>query len=779
MLKRLLVETSLNHPRWVVAITLVITVALGLQIPRIHIDTDPENMLPADEAVRVHHDEIKELFGLHDLLVVGVYDEDGVFEPEALGRVARLTETIVDLDGVIADDILAPSEVDDVFSADGVLTVDTLMEDPPDDAAGGAAILARIHDNPVFRGKLASDDGKVLAIFVPLETKDAAHEVGAAIQAAIDELGGDEEWHLAGVPIAEDTFGTEMFVQMAISAPLAFVILYLLMLVFFRKPLVVTPPMVMAMVVVTWTMGLLIGSGFTVHIMSSMIPIFLIPVAVLDAIHMLTEFHDRHPRTGDIRRTIRETMDELFTPMLYTSLTSAVGFGSLVLTPIPPVQVFGAFVAIGILTAWLLSMTFLVAWTVLLPEKKLVDFGHTADTSSALAGFLHRVRDLAIGRPRPLLVLGVLAFAVSVVGLTRIVVNDNPVNWFRSGHPIRVADRVMNEHLGGTYMAYLVLESEEPDRFKDPAAMRYLEALQEHLTTHENVGTTTSIADIVKKVRFELTQDPAQGNVPDNREAIAQSLFLYEISGGDPDDLWKLITPEADRVNMWVQMHAGENQQVSSVLAMADAYVAEHPLPEGVALAWAGLPYINVVWQQKMVAGMGLSLAGSAVVVFLMMTLLFRSIPLGILSMIPLTATIALVYGAIGFAGKPYDMPIAVLSALALGLSIDFAIHFLEHLRAAYRKAGDIQVALHHVFESPARAITRNVAVIAIGFVPMFFASLMPYVTVGAFFFAIMVVSGMSTLLTLPAIAAIANPRKLFGAPDPAAASERTTTAAG
>jgi hypothetical protein len=180
-----------------------------------------------------------------------------------------------------------------------------------------------------------------------------------------------------------------------------------------------------------------------------------------------------------------------------------------------------------------------------------------------------------------------------------------------------------------------------------------------------------------------------------------------------------------------------------------------------------------------MVKGMGLSLAGSAVVVLVMMVILFRSIPLGILSMVPLTATITLVYGSIGFVGKPYDMPIAVLSALALGLSVDFAIHFLEHLRAAYRRTGDIHAAIHHVFESPARAITRNVVVIAIGFVPMFFASLMPYVTVGAFFFAIMLISGITTLLTLPAIAALANPRTLFGAPHPASSPQTAGSAAG
>ena len=117
-----------------------------------------------------------------------------------------------------------------------------------------------------------------------------------------------------------------------------------------------------------------------------------------------------------------------------------------------------------------------------------------------------------------------------------------------------------------------------------------------------------------------------------------------------------------------------------------------------------------------------------------------------------MSATIALVYGAIGFVGKPYDMPIAVLSSLTLGLSIDFAIHFLQRARELYEETGDVGRTLDLVFEAPARAIARNIVVIAIGFVPMFFAGLMPYVTVGAFFCAIMLVSGLTTLVAFPAV---------------------------
>jgi predicted RND superfamily exporter protein len=103
-------------------------------------------------------------------------------------------------------------------------------------------------------------------------------------------------------------------------------------------------------------------------------------------------------------------------------------------------------------------------------------------------------------------------------------------------------------------------------------------------------------------------------------------------------------------------------------------------------------------------------------------------------------------------------MPIAVLSSLTLGLSVDFAIHFIERTNALLRKAGSFADAATMVFEEPARAIARNAIVIAIGFTPLFFAPLVPYITVGAFMAAIMALSGVTTLILLPAIMSWAGP---------------------
>jgi hypothetical protein len=128
------------------------------------------------------------------------------------------------------------------------------------------------------------------------------------------------------------------------------------------------------------------------------------------------------------------------------------------------------------------------------------------------------------------------------------------------------------------------------------------------------------------------------------------------------------------------------------------------------------------------------------------------------MAMIPMTVTIAFIYGLIGLMGKDYDMPVAVLSSLTLGLAVDFAIHFLQRSREAYQRVGSWEAALAEMFSEPARAITRNVVVIAVGFTPLLLAPLVPYQTVGFFLAAIMAVSGLATMFMLPAAIRLLEP---------------------
>ncbi|MFT5812998.1 MAG: putative RND superfamily exporter protein [Psychroserpens sp.] len=844
-----LLNFAIDKPKVIYSLILLITLLSVAMLPKIAIDTDPENMLSQDAPARVFHNQIKKDFLMRDMIVVGLVSNNSIFTPETLDIVEQLTNDILQLDGVIAEDLLSLNVVDNISqltNEQGVnqgILFEYLMKQAPTSPKASQKIQQAVKRLPMLNNTLVSGDDKAVAIYVPIIAKDQSYIIAEQIRALAANITAIEQdklaLHITGLPVAEDQFGYEMFVQMGVAAPLAGLAIFLLLWFFFRNIALIIAPIVVAMATVLIIMGSLIGLGFTVHIMSSMIAIFLMPIAVVDSVHILSEFADRFKAGDDASKTIKKVMGHLYKPMLFTSITSAVGFYSLMLTPIPPVKVFGAFIGSGILLAFVLTITYIPAYIARMRPETLAKLQRAValmEQKGRLANSLEKLGAFSVKRTKLISITFIALFAVSLVGVNRIIINDNPVNWFKTDHEIRIADKALNQHFAGTYNAWLVFsnnnlqqqkaldsfskilntaydgetkialvetynqwlkinsieksnfftqdllihlddfrfsanELEQPwleqlykvseqannaqKIFTDPEMLNWLAKLQTAIVNKGDVGKVNSLTDIISTVNRELNSgDDKDFAIPHTSNGVAQTLLQFQ-SSHRPQDLWHFVSPDYQRTLLWLQMTSGDNQHMANVVSWVDNYINENPPPIDVQHQWAGKSYLNVVWQNAMVSGMIDSLLSSFVIVFIMMTLLFRSIKYGILAMLPLTFTITMIYGLVGWFGKAYDMPIAVLSALTLGLSIDFAIHFIQRVRELAVEHQSLSKALKAMFQEPSRAITRNAIVIAIGFTPLLLSPLMPYITVGFFLASIMILSALVTLVLLPTILTI------------------------
>ncbi|NDV23361.1 RND family transporter [Desulfovibrio sp. JC022] len=863
-IKQMLISFATKRSWMTIAMLLLLAVFCGSFFPKVVIDTDPEHMLPPDEPSRVFHNQAKEKFALSEIVVLGILNEQnphGVFNPDTLKRVHELAEFARTLrwenpddpskmDGVIEVDMIAPSMVEHISQdGPGAISFDWLMSRAPSTQSQADIVKEKVFSNPMLVGQMASEDGKAICIYLPLTDKYQSYRVYTALQEKIKELGGDDEYHITGLPVAQDAIGIEMFTEMSLASPLAMGTIFLLLYFFFRKLSLTFLPMIIATLSVVMTMGTMIGCGFEVHIMSSMIPVFLMSIAVVDSIHILSEFFDLYTPEKGRKQTIVEVLNILFMPMLYTSLTSAAGFISLALTPIPPVQIFGVFVGLGIMVAWLLTIMFVPAYILVLPARIFSNFGlskHGSGKTTLLSRILEKTGGISYRYAKPLLGLFLILLVVSAWGISKIQINDNPVKWFAPSHPIRLADTALNRHFAGTYPAYLILESEEneinfsasdkrrltekfvnftdtltpefPDArekgvifmaelmeksdpaadsfldraaafagrkaekstgddfylydefssffslekellkpFKQPAMLSYLAGLQKEIEKAGLVGKSTAPADLVSKIHQELTDgEDASYRVPEKMQTVGECYMQFQQSHR-PHDLWHYVTPDYNGACVVFQLTSGDNMVMEAVETFVSDYFKSNPPPCDITHNWAGLTYINVAWQSQMVEGMLRSFIGSFAIVLLMAVFLFRSFKWGVLCMVPLTITIAFIYGFIGLIGKDYDMPVAVLGVLTLGMSVDFAIHFVERSRKIYSKTGSWKKTLPRMYGAPARAISRNVLVIAIGFLPMLISALIPYRTTSLLLSSIMMISGILTLVAMPAIITVAS----------------------
>jgi hypothetical protein len=759
-----LVEFSVNHPKLVVALVMVLTLLSLLPFRKITIDTNPKHMLPETSDVRVWNDEVDRTFGLYeDTIVLGIANDQGILNPETLGKVQRITEEILDIEGVAARDVNSFTTITNVTAEGGTLKVGPLMQEVPATEAERQALEKNLFGNPLFVDRIISQDGKTTAIYVPLEKGANGKVIADRIREIVTKEGGPEEYYVAGDPVARDTFGSEMFKLMAIFAPIAGIVMLAVRYLMFRDLFLSITLMMDAVISIVWSMGLLIAFGFPIHIMSSMAPVFLMAIAT-DSIHIFNEFYFHYKEKRDKKSAIIGTMRAVGRPVRYTALATAAGFGVLLFMHIIPVKVFGGLVAFGTVALRVLSFSFIPAMFMFVKEEKIEAASRGEDTEAGWTSrFLRSLGRFGAARPVATVVTGLVVVAVAVAGVSRIVVNNNMVGWFKEKSEVRMADTVMNAALGGTSLGYVVALSQDEEYMKTPEAMRYIDDLGRHLEDLSTVGKVSSVADYVKRINLVLhDDDPAYDTIPDDRETIGQYLFLFSMSA-KPADLDNVIDYSFTQANMWVQLKTWDARAMEEVIREVEAYTREHPTP--MQFKPAGTAYFNLVWNHEVLSDMLRGFILALVAVFIILVLNFRSVKWALVSYVPLLFTILVIYGVVGFMGKDFDMPISVLSCLSLGMAVDFAIHFIGRFKqriegqektGAGGIAGEwrerIEEALLWTAARPGKGILRNAVLFASAFSVMLFASLTPYITVGAFITSMMLLSALMTIVYVPAL---------------------------
>ena len=759
MLNRM-VQFAVARPKTVIGAAVIITILFGSQLPKLTTDTDPKHMLPITSPVRQYNDQVEREFELHpDVLALGVVNEHGIVNKQTLGRIADLTAQIQRIPGVIARDVTSFTTIDDVTAQGGELAVRPLLERVPQSEEEFTSLRKKLFENPVFLNRIISPDGKATAIYIPIEPTANGKEIADRIRKLLPVRSNGDQFYLAGDPVARDTFGAEMFRQMGLFSPIAGMVMAIALWFMFRSVLLIAANMAAAMISIIWSMGLLIWLGYPVHIMSSMSPVFLMAIAT-DTVHIFNEFFFRYREVGKKKQAVTDAMAAVGTPVLYSDLTTAVGFASLAITSIIPVRIFGLAVAFGTLVILLMSFTLVPAILTLLSEEKLDKAIGVAGKKAIGAGapiaaktsFLARLGEGCVRRGKIIAALGCVLLVISAAGIYQIRINNNMVHWFKSNSAVRSADQAMNQRLGGTSTAYLVVQSPNENAMKDPVMLREIEGLQGALEKAPLVGKTFSVVDYVKRINQVLhNDDPSFYRIPDSVEIVGQYLFLFGMSA-KPSDLNNVVDYPFQKANIILQLKSWDAGVMNDVLAKTATYIAAHPLPAGATIKPAGIAYFNLVWNQEVLWGMLSSFFAGVALVLILLFAQTRSLLWGVLSFLPLLFTIAIIYGVVGLTGKDFDMPVAVLSTLSLGMAIDFAIHFVARFRKRYGESADLQDALIWTVARPGKGIFLNAVLFALGFSVMVFADLTPYITVGVFMASIMLLSSVTSVIYLPGL---------------------------
>jgi hypothetical protein len=573
------------------------------------------------------------------------------------------------------------------------------------------------------------------AIIADLNSGSTDNNVLQKIETLISEIPGEEIIHIGGMPAIRARINEEVRKDMSLLLPGGLFVMLIMLYIFFKQLRGVLLPFIVVMMSIIIGMGLIPLLGWKLSMISILLPIILTAVANDYGIHLIARYQELN--TADTTQSGKQIagriFKDLYKPILITAVTTIVGILALLSHVIVPAKQLGVLAAISIGAALILSLLFIPAVLSLLRKSKPVNSG--TGKSQLLDRILLATAGMVNQYPRRILYGSLIIVAVMIFGLMKVEVDANIENFFAEDHPVKKSSELINQNFGGSQMLSILVEGD----IKDPAVLKRMDHYESEIENLPGVGDAYSITTPIKEMNKAILGDnTGVESIPDSREAVAQLLELYFMSG-DPDDFEKLVDFDFEKARIMVRLN-----EASSTNVMKIVQEIEHmTLDDASIKIIGGDGLITAELSNTVVDGQVYSLILALVAVLLLMMIIFKSLSAGLIAAIPLAGSILVLFGLMGLLNIPLDIATALLSSVMIGVGVDYTIHFIWRYREEIHKGISREDAVRITLTTTGRGITFNALSVIIGFSVLLLSAFAPI----KFFGFLIVISIFACLL--------------------------------
>jgi len=749
----------LTHPKLILLLLLAITAVAANQARYIHIETDVDAMLPKHSDAYLNKQVLEERFGSTDMVIIGILNEkEGIYNQQNLALVEELTNWLGEqplFRTLALNDLLSLATIKDIRGTEFGMDVEPFMDAVPETREQIEHLKMRMHAFGIYEDVIVSADGKG-TIFAVRPLPDSRHkyaDIYNLIQNKVKELeakNSNNQFFVSGRPVIEGVFGVYMPEEMKRMQPIIMMLLVLLLYISFRTPRGVFLPLVAVLMAEIWTVGTMAALGISIYTITTMLPILIMAIGIADAVHFLSRERllAHYQAYEHEKERLIEVMHELWKPMLMTSITTGVGFLSMLASELPPIREFGLFAAVGIVYALLITMLLFPAALIVLPEKKADN-----NRKPLFSGYVEWSSQFVLHYPKRIMAFFAILVVVSAVGITKLQVDASMIEQFKPDDPLRSADQVLNQHFSGTTSLDIMIDTGRENGLLEPEFLQNLVHLQHEIEKDPVVGDTSSIAEFLMLMNQALhADDPAWKRVPDSSDLAAQYLLLYSFSGA-PDDFETFMTGDYRQAHVRINMKSDGTEAVSKLLgSLQDKTDIWFPKEQGFKVAWAGTGFTLHRLSEMIIEGQVASLTLSVVSIFLLCWWMFGRLLVAVVAMIPVSLAVTVNYGTMGNLGVPLDIATALTGAMALGIGVDFAIHYLHRYHEESVVNHTHKESVTNTNRSVGHAILFNTIVVVGGFLVLLSAALYPQMKLGALIAATMIVCYLATIYLFPVL---------------------------
>lgn len=742
-----LARLATARPGLCLIFSLLLAAPFMVQLPRVKTVDNVDYFTVEGDPDVAFHQTIKGTFGDDEFFIIAFSSPD-LFTPPLLRMIADITLELEAFPEIRK--VQSLSNVDYVHGEEDYFEVRPFLERIPDTADGLRTLKEQALGEGLYAGNLISADGKTtaIAVFPDMSSADGGFRkhLLEKTEAVLDKHRGlVDSFRLAGWTVTNYGLSHYMKADVSVFIPLCYLFVTLTVWLVFRNLRLTLLAVINISVCTGATMGAFPLLGITLNNITTIVPPLIMAMALSDVVHIFAHLdRDLLESSNSPAEALGTVLQRIITPSFLCSLTTAVGFISLVVSDIPPIRDFAYTASLGMVFEFLFS--FLLLPPLLLRCRPESVFTHERH-GTAFTTPLKTLSDFVQRRPRSICVATALLMGISVWQAMGIKVETNLLEFFKSTTPLRQDLDFVESRLSGVGSLDISIKAPSPDTFRDPAALRVIERLQAHAGTLAGVDRTMSFVDFLKDMNQAFhNQDPTFHALPDSREMVSQYLLLY-----DSDDIEDFITATYDHARVLVRISEHSSAGQAKIIEDLRAFIAGMDAG-GLEIRITGRAVQDVNTIDALVWGQVQSLAMAAAVIFLIMFLALRSFATGALSIIPNIFPIALNFGIMGALGIPLNTATALISVVALGIAVDDTIHFLTEYNRKRAKNIQVRDALHQVTMEKGVALTATSVILTIGFGVLILSNFTPTMNFGGLSALIMITAWIGDIIVLPAL---------------------------
>lgn len=772
-----------EHRYWVLALGLLLMAVSFWGASKIKVDSSIATVFTPNDPTYMAYAEYLQDFDSDEVCYI-LYKprtKEGVFDFETMRKITDLTE-VLSQEVPFVDKVTSLANVEFIQAlGENDMEINDLLLDFPDDQAALLELKPKVLAKQNYQNLVISKDGKYAAIVLEM----AVSRLDDLESLKLDPAGGTFSSNLyPGVSFSKvneilarpEYQGTDFYVTGDVSinaernrmltADTAYIVLaslavVLLMSVYFFNATVmgVIGPIMIVLMSIVVTVGLMGFNGWAIGVFFGMVPTLLCAIGVAQSVHILIDYQRALVETHNRNTAIILAIKKVGGPCLLAASTTALSFLVMLSSEMQTLREMALFASMGIMAAFLLSVAVLAVCMSRSGSGHYVKNLHKDfSVHNSVLTIIESVIDHNRRRSGVILISSFVLIGGALLGLSQLKVQVELIEDFKPSVKIRQHTEFVEDKMSGNASLVFLIDSQRENGIKNVEFMRGVERLQNYAETLPLVRDTRSIVNILKEVNQSFHQDQEEYFVlPEESDLLAQYMLVYEFSGGD--QLSDFVSLDSSTTALKLRLAMAASHELGEVVEKMEAYVGANPIQAstvkttGMGLLWVkiGEYIINTQISSYLLV---------FVAIFVLVSVVFGSIKLGAISMIPNLAPIFVCMGVMGWIGVPLDHYKIMIGTIALGIAVDDTIHLITRFRSRFMSVGNYDKAMARCLRDVGPALVITTLILVGAFMTYMISEMLTLASFGVLLGSSITLALLADLYLLPCLI---TKLKLFG----------------